>query len=218
MTTVAPEMAAMFEATGRPLPQLTQIMLGITGWISGNIVPLGLGLAATVIGVTFALRVPRIRDGWHDFLLGVPIAGKLMTLDAANQYLRTLSLVVSSRQPVVEGVESATDVLSIRRFREESQAATRAIRAGATLSSALGETSFVPPVARQLVEAGEKSARVAQMTERAAMLVETWLVNDRKRIATLLDPALMMLVGLFVLIVVLSVLLPVFDMQSAISV
>ncbi len=71
-------------------------------------------------------------------------------------------------------------------------------------------------MARQLVKVGEDSARLAQMTDRAAVLVETWLARDRKRIAAMLEPVLMMLVGVFVLMIVLAILLPIFELQSVV--
>lgn len=217
MTTVAPQIAEMFEATGRPLPALTVLMLAATDWIARNWVALASISAAIIVAVPVALRRPSVRARWHELLLRMPVLGRLRQLEEAMQYLRTLALVVASRQPVIEGVRNARDVLTIERFRRESDAATEAISAGAPLSAALTRTSFIPAVARQLVEAGEKSARVAVMTERAAALVETWLVNDRRRLAALLDPILMMVIGLFVLVIVLSVLLPIFDMQAAIG-
>jgi general secretion pathway protein F len=217
MVTVAPQLAQMFEGTGRPLPPLTRVMLAITDWVRANAVALAVALAAVVVGVPALLRLPTVRDRWHALLLRLPVIGRLMVLEAAGQYLRTLALVIASRQPAVEAVENAAAVLTVRQFRDEADAATRAIRAGAALSTALGGTTFVPPVARQLVEAGEQSARLARMLDRAALLVEGWVRTDRKRIAALLDPALMMLIGGFVLIVVLAILLPIFDLQSALA-
>ncbi|MGR3634294.1 MAG: type II secretion system F family protein, partial [Shimia sp.] len=75
----------------------------------------------------------------------------------------------------------------------------------------------IPPVARQLVGAGEMSARLAPMAERSAILVESDLTAERKRIAALLEPMLMMLVGAFVLLVVLAVLLPIFDLRAVVA-
>ena len=217
MTTVAPELSAMFEATGRPLPPLTAGMLAATDWAFRNAALLAGSAAALAVGAVLLLRRPAVRDRWDGLLLRLPLAGRLMRGDAAAQYLGTLALVLGSRQPAVEGVRSATGVLSVTRFRLESAEVVAAIEGGASLSRALARASFLPPVALQLVEAGEMSARVAPMTERAAALIETMLVNDRKRIAALIDPLLMMLVGAFVLVVVMSVLLPIFDMQAAIS-
>ncbi|SIS95405.1 general secretion pathway protein F [Roseivivax lentus] len=217
MVTVAPQLAAMFEATNRPLPGITRFMLGATEWIARNYVVLLSGLLGLIVGIPLLLRHSPIRDRWHRALLTLPIVGSLLRQDAAARYLRTLALVIGSRQPVIEGARYATDVLAIRDFRMESERVTQAIESGSRLSAALALTSFVPPIALQLVEAGEKSARVAQMTERAALMIETGLANDRKRIATLIDPMLMLLIGAFVLTIVLSVLLPIFDIQGAIQ-
>jgi general secretion pathway protein F len=72
-------------------------------------------------------------------------------------------------------------------------------------------------VARQLVEAGERSSELARMTDRAAVLAETWTQDLRRRIAAVLDPLLMIVVGVFVLTVVLSILLPIFDLQAGLN-
>ena len=100
--------------------------------------------------------------------------------------------------------------------RSQAETAIIAVKQGESLSNAVRNLAFLPPVALQLIRVGEESARLAQMSERAAVLVETWLARDRKRIASILDPVLMMLVGVFVLIVVLAILLPIFELQSVV--
>ncbi|SLN47679.1 Type II secretion system protein F [Roseovarius litorisediminis] len=217
MVNVAPEIAAMFEVSGRELPQLTQFVMAISDWIQAHWIALLVGLVCGISGIVMALRVPRIRDRWHNVALALPVIGRLLRLSAAAQYLRTLALVISSRQTVVDAVTSASDVLVITRFRNEAQALAEAVRSGESLSQGLTRMSLIPPVCRQLIDAGEKSARLGKMTERSAVLVETWLTNERKRVAALLDPLLMMLVGGMVLVIVLAILLPIFDLQAAVG-
>jgi len=217
MVNVAPEIAAMFQVSGRELPKLTQVVMGISDWIGANWIALLAGAVATVISIVMALRVPRIRDRWHNFLLKMPVFGRLMKLSAAAQYLRTLALVIASRQTVVDAVTSASDVLVIRRYRDEAHDLAEAVRGGASLSQGLANMSLIPPVCRQLITAGEQSARLARMSERAAVLVESWLTNERKRVSALLDPLLMMLVGALVLTIILAILLPIFDLQAGIQ-
>jgi len=72
-------------------------------------------------------------------------------------------------------------------------------------------------VARQLVQAGEASARLGPMTERAAVLAESWLRTERKRVSVIIEPASMVIVGAMVLTIVLAILLPIFDMQSLVT-
>lgn len=218
MTSVAPEIIAMFEVTGRPLPALTRAVLGASDWIGAHLAALGLGAVALLLGGLALGRVPALRRGRDRVLLRLPLVGRLMRHGAAVQYLRTLALVLKSRHAVPDAAASAAEVLTIDRFRAEAEAATRAIRRGEALAAALAGLSFVPPVARQLIAAGEASARLARMTDRAAVLVENSLSNDRKRIAALLEPMLMMLVGGFVLVIVLAVLLPIFDLQAMVTV
>ncbi len=215
--TVAPEIVALFETSGRPLPQLTQVMMAMSRWIEGHLILIGAGgLAVIALGVTSA-RVPALRDRRDGLLLRLPVVGGLIRSAAAVQYLRTLALVLDARHTVPIAVDSAATVLTITRFRTEAEAVAVSLREGETLSRALSALSFVPPVARQLIGAGEVSARLARMTGRAAALVENGLSTQRKRLAALLEPALMMLVGGMVLVIVLSVLLPIFDLQTLVT-
>ncbi|MDU8925818.1 type II secretion system F family protein [Alisedimentitalea sp. MJ-SS2] len=217
MTTVAPEIVSMFEMSGRPLPGLTRTMLSISDWISANALWLLIGAGGLLVLWGASSAIPRWRQARARFLLRLPMVGRLMRRGAAVQYLRTLALVLASRQPVLGATESASQVLWVRQFTNEGRAVTEAVRQGETLSSALERLSIIPPVARQLIAAGEASVRLARMTERAAMMVENALSTERRRIAALLEPMLMMLVGAFVLTIVLAVLLPIFDMQSMVA-
>lgn len=218
MTSVAPEIVSMFEVSNRPLPELTQVVLGITDWIRDNLMLLAVLAAGLVVGGIAMARVPWMRNRRDAVLLRLPLVGRLIRQGAAVQYLRTLALVLTSRHAVLNATESAAGVLTVEQFRREAAQVSDAVRAGESLSAALERLSFIPPVARQLVSAGEMSARLARMTERSAVLVENALSTERKRIAALLEPMLMMLVGGFVLIVVLAVLLPIFDLQAMVSV
>ena len=215
----APEIAAIFATTGRPLPPLTQWVMGISDIVQAHALALGqwLGMGGLVLGTVPGLRVPAIRDRWHGVALRLPVVGRLMRLSAAAQYLRTLALVISSRQAVVDAAASAGEVLVIRRFRTEAEDLAEAVRRGESLSQGLARMSLVPPVCRQLIAAGEQSARLGRMTERAAVLVESWLTNERKRVSALLDPLLMLVLGAMVLVIVLAILLPIFDLQAAVG-
>lgn len=217
MKNVAPEIAAMFETTGRPLPPLTRVVMGISDWVFSNWPWLLAGALGAGAAFGLAMRQPAMRDRLDAMFLRLPVVGRIVRRGAAAQYLRTLALVLASRQTVVDAVSSAAGVLAIRQHRAEAAALAEAVRRGESLSQGLAQMSLVPPVCRQLILAGEQSARLAWMTGRAAALVETWLVNDRKRLAAFLDPALMIMVGGLVLTVVLAVLLPIFDLQAVVA-
>ncbi|MBE1291346.1 MAG: type II secretion system F family protein [Rhodobacteraceae bacterium] len=217
MTTVAPEIVAMFELTGRPLPELTQGVMAVSGWITTHAVPLLVGLGGGMLLLLMSARIPSWRQARDQKLLHLPLIGRLMQLGAAVQYMRTLALVLGSRHAVLVAAQSAAAVLTIPRLRDEAEAVATAVSQGETLTDALERLSIIPPVARQLIGAGEASVRLAPMTARAADMVENSLSLERKRIAALLEPMLMMVVGGFVLLIVLAVLLPIFDLQAVVA-
>ncbi|UWQ35174.1 type II secretion system F family protein (plasmid) [Leisingera sp. M527] len=217
MTSVAPEIVAMFEMTGRPLPPLTEMVLAVSDFLRDQAAVLAVLAAALAVFLAAVPRVPRLRRLRDRILLRLPVLGRLARLGEAVQYMRTLALVLGSRHAVLSAASSAAGVLEIARFQDEAGAVAAAVRQGESLSAALGRLSFLPPVARQLISAGEVSVQLARMTGRAADLTEHRLQTERKRIAALLEPVLMMLVGGLVLVIVLAVLLPVFDLQAAVA-
>mmetsp|Transcript_23988 Transcript_23988/g.43905 ORF Transcript_23988/g.43905 Transcript_23988/m.43905 type:complete len:402 (-) Transcript_23988:6922-8127(-) len=217
MVNVAPEIVDMFALSDRPLPQITQVVIAISDAIQANILWIGIGLAALVFAGIATSRIPALRQRRDQIANRLPMIGRFMRLDASVQYLRTLALVLASKSTVPNAVDNATNVLSVAQFRDQGAAVSDAVRRGETLSQAMRHLKIIPPVARQLIQAGEVSVRLAPMTDRAAQMVENGLATERKRIAAVLEPLLMMLIGAFVLVIVLAVLLPIFDLQSVVS-
>ncbi len=217
MVTVAPEIVGMFEASGQPLPELTLFVLGLVDLVRTQwpvIVAVFAGLVTLVIA---AARIPSWRARRDSFLLRVPLIGRFMRMEAAAQYLRTLTLVINSRLPLPEALNHASAVLAVRSHQDQALAAVEALNRGDSLSRALSGLDFLHPVARQLLEAGEASAKLGAMSARAATLAETWLKTERKRLSTLLEPLSMVMVGAVVLVIVLAILLPIFDMQAMVT-
>ncbi|MCB1406188.1 MAG: type II secretion system F family protein [Rhodobacteraceae bacterium] len=217
MTTVAPEIVGMFESTGRPLPPLTLAVMGIVDFIRDHWVALALVLLGLVGAVVAINRTPGLRDRRDTVLLRLPLVGRFLRMATAAQYLRTLAVVINSRLPLTEALRFAAGVVEITTFRAHAEDAGEALRRGESLSTALDRLPFLHPVARQLVQAGEASARLGPMTERAAVLAETWLRTERKRLSVIIEPLSMIVVGAMVLTIVLAILLPIFDMQALVT-
>ena len=217
MTTVAPEIVAMFEDSGRPLPPLTVTVMGIVDWVRDHWLLLLIAVALLVLAVMGINRNPALRARRDTVLLRLPLIGRFLRMAAAAQYLRTLAVVINSRLPLTEALRFSAGVLDIDRYRAEAEEAGEALKRGESLSQALNRLPFLHPVARQLVQAGEASARLGPMTERAAVLAESWLRTERKRVSVIIEPASMVIVGGMVLTIVMAILLPIFDMQALVS-
>lgn len=217
MTTVAPELAAVFAASGRPLPPLTRAILLATDWTVAHWPWLAAGGAALVGLGAAAARLPAWRDRRDRLALRLPLLGRLRRQAEGANWLRTLALVLGARLPLTEALDQAAGVLTIAAHARAAGAAAEAVRRGGRLGPALETLPFLHPVMRQLLEAGEAGARLAPSAERAAALAESWMAAERKRLVALVEPAAMLVVGLVVLVVVLAVLLPVFDMPGMVD-
>lgn len=217
MTTVAPEIIGMFEATGRPLPPLTVTVMALVDGIRAHWLMLLFGATLLIGAVLTINRTPRLRDRRDTVLLRLPLIGRFIRMASAAQYLRTLAVVINSRLPLTEALRFSAGVVEVTAFRLAAEDAGEALRRGESLSTALTRVPFLHPVARQLVQAGEASARLGPMTERAAVLAESWLRTERKRLSVVIEPASMIIVGAMVLTIVLAILLPIFDMQALVT-
>lgn len=217
MTTVAPQITAMFEDSGHPLPPLTVTVMGIVDAVRDYWALILAAIAALVAAWIAVARNPVLRDRRDGIFLRLPLVGRFLRMAAAAQYLRTLAVVINSRLPLTEALRFSAGVLDIARYRATAEEAGEALKRGESLSQALARLPFLHPVARQLMQAGEASARLGPMTERAAVLAENWLRTERKRVAVIVEPASMVIVGAMVLTIVLAILLPIFDLQTLVS-
>lgn len=217
MTTVAPQIIAMFEDSGQPLPPLTVTVMALVDAVRDHWLLILAALGALVVLWIAIARNPVLRDRRDGLFLRLPLVGRFMRMAAAAQYLRTLAVVINSRLPLTEALRFSAGVLDIARYRALAEEAGEALKRGESLSQALARLPFLNPVARQLVQAGEASARLGPMTERAAVLAESWLRTERKRVSVIIEPASMIVVGAMVLTIVLAILLPIFDMQALVS-
>ncbi|MEO0385967.1 MAG: type II secretion system F family protein [Pseudomonadota bacterium] len=215
LVNVAPELTALFEQTGQPLPRITEISLALGGFI-GRFWP---GMILGLVGFGLALRglmaVPRMRRAADRLALKLPLIARLARLRAGAIYLRTLALILNSGLPASTAMGFAVGALGNTTLRQEAETAALRIEEGRRISTALAQVTALPPIALQLIETGERTGRLPEMTERAAGITERTLATLQKRLSTLLEPLMMILVGALVLTIVLSVLLPIFDLQTS---
>lgn len=217
MTTVAPEIIDLFQSSGRPLPGLTVAVMAVIDALAASwpwLLSLTMLLA---LALTWVNHTPHLRARRDTMLLKTPLVGRFLKLAAAAIYLRALALAIGARLPLTEALRHSAGVLEIDRFRRQAVAAGESLKRGDSLAVALAGLEFLNPVTCHLVQAGEASARLGQMSERAAILAESWLRTERKRLTVILEPASMVIVGGMVLVIVLAILLPIFDMQALIG-
>jgi general secretion pathway protein F len=214
---VVPRVVGVFEQASRELPLLTRSLLGLSDFIAGwGWLVLAL-IAAGVVTAVFALRQPELRERFDAWLLRLPVLGRLSRSRESATLTRTLAILVASAVPLVDALRVAGEVVGNRRIRADVAAAGAQVREGVSLTRALGQYDWLPPMARRLLSGGERSGELAPMLEQAARLQERELQSASQLLLAVLQPALILVVGLVVLYIVLAIMLPIMSMSQLLS-
>jgi general secretion pathway protein F len=214
---VVPRVVGVFETAGQSLPALTQSLLTISTLVSEQGLWLVLGLVVVIIGLAMAWRQPGPKLQIDRLLLASPVLGRLVKASQTASFTRTLAILSNSAVPLVEALNVASRVVSNRQIQADIERAATQVREGQALTAALQHAAWLPPMARRLIAGGERSGELAPMLEHAADIQERELSSATAVLLSVLQPALILIVGGLVLYIVLAIMLPILNMSQLLS-
>ena len=214
---VVPQVVGVFQDLGQTLPFLTRALIATSDFIVAYGVLIFLILV--VAGVIFKIMLKRdtFRHAYHRFLLGLPLLNRLVKGINTARFSRTFSILSGSGVPVLESLRIAAAVIGNLPMREAVQKAARRVREGAALNVALDQSGYFPPLMIHLLASGEASGKLEDMLERAATSQERDLENRISTLMKLFEPLVILVMGVIVLIIVLAILLPIFDLNQLVK-
>jgi general secretion pathway protein F len=211
---VVPQVVQVFQQSRQDLPWLTRALMTLSDFLRGSWPWLAAALIAGWGAARLALNYDAARRRWHAFLLRVPGLGPLVSGVNTSRFASTLAILVRGGVPLLTALASAARVMTNTVLRAAVERAVERVREGASLARALGETRAFPALLTHLVANGEASGKLEHMLERAAFL-ETQALERRLAVyLTLLEPALILVMGGFVLLIVLAILLPIIEINQ----
>jgi general secretion pathway protein F len=214
MIFVVPQVVEQFDTVGQELPLLTRIVMALSVFLAGWWWVLLIGMALAGLAAWQALRQPALRLAFDTRLLKLPLIGRLLRDLHAARMARTLSTMVASRLPLLEGLALTAGTIHNRRLRLASDEITDAIRKGGSLSAAMRRAGVFPPLLTYLAASGEAAGRLDEMLERAADYLEREFDRFTATALSLLEPAIIVVMGGVVATIVLSILLPILQLNT----
>lgn len=214
VTYVVPQVASVFAGSKRALPFLTVLMLGISdvvrsyGWLILS------ALLLAFVAARWALRAPELRYRFDAAWLGLPIIGRLSRSYNAARFASTLAMLAAAGVPILKALQAASDTLNNQAMRRDAQDALVAVREGAPLASALSQKKRFPGLLSMFARLGEQTGQLPVMLQRAAAQLSSEVQRRAMQLATLLEPLLIVFMGLVVMLIVLAVLLPIIQMNQ----
>jgi general secretion pathway protein F len=217
LTYVVPQIVSVFANTKQKLPLLTIIMLAVSDFVRAY----GLLVLALVVAAWFAwrraLQNPALKRRWHAWLLTAPLYGKFERSLNTARFASTLAITTGSGVPILRALETSRETLSNVAMQELVEQASDNVREGVSLARALSTQQHFPPMLIHMIRAGEITGELPAMLERAASAQEQDLERRTLTIAGLLEPALILAMGVVVLLIVLAVLMPIIEINQLVS-
>jgi general secretion pathway protein F len=214
LTYVVPQIVSVFVNTKQKLPFLTIVMLGISDFVRhyGMIVL----LAFIALAYTWhrMLMNPVIRMRWHIWLLTAPLYGRFERSLNTARFASTLAITTGSGVPILRALQTSRDTLTNVAMRAQVEEAANSVREGVSLARALSAHKHFPPMLIHMIRAGEVTGELPAMLERASSSQEQDLERRTMAIAGLLEPALILAMGVVVLLIVLAVLMPIIEINQ----
>lgn len=214
MTYIVPKVVDQFDSMGQTLPLLTRLVIGLSdlmrdwGWLMVLIV------AAVVAAGLVARRREAVRLKMDAWVLRLPLVGRLTRDLHGARMARTLSTMIAAGLPVLEGLTITARTVSNRALRRATEQMAEAVREGGGLSAAMRRADVFPPILVYMTASGESSGRLEPMLERAADYLEREFSNFTAVMLSLLEPAIIVVMGGIVAVIVLSILLPILQINT----
>jgi general secretion pathway protein F len=214
MIFVVPQVVEQFDDVGQDLPLLTRIVMGLSHFMATYWWAIILGGIALGFGAVRLLRDESVRLRFDRRILRLPLVGRLNRDLHAARLARTLSTMVASRLPLLDGLRLTTQTIHNRALREASAGIAEAIRTGGSLSAALRRAGVFPPLLIYMAASGEASGKLDVMLERAADYLEREFDSFTTAALSMLEPAIIVVMGGIVTVIVLSILLPILQLDT----
>ena len=214
VTYVVPQVATVFTSSKRALPFLTLAMLAISSFVRNWGWLLALGLAGGVFTLWLLRRNPLFRERSDAFWLKLPLVGRLARGYNAARFAGTLAMLASAGVPILKALQAAAETLGNRAMRADAMDALTQVREGAPLASALAGKKRFPGLLAMFARLGEQTGQLPLMLSRAAVQLSAEVQRRAMALATILEPLLIVVMGLVVMLIVLAVLMPIIQLNT----
>jgi general secretion pathway protein F len=214
---VVPQVVTVFRNLHQELPLLTRLLIA-TSELVRKFGPVALVfLVLSGLGFRMLLHQPGFRLRWHRLLLRLPLLGKFLRGLEVARFSRTFAILVTSGVPALGGMNIAAGVMGNLALREAVLTAALRVREGESIHQALARTGSFPPMVIHLIASGEAGSDLARMLDQAAASQEQEITMKTGLATAIFEPLLILAMGGLVLLIVLAVLLPVFELNQLVK-
>src|SRR5512145_2780374 len=213
-TVVIPRVTKLFADTKATLPWITRFLIAFTGFLTDYWWAMLAVIAAAIWGFLRWRATPAGKARWHRFVLTVPVFGRLARIIAIGRFTRTLSTLLKSGVPLLVAMDIVKNVVGNVRLAEVIEQARDAIREGESIAAPLKRSGEFPPLVHHMVAVGERSGALEEMLANVASAYEDQVETTVAALTSLLEPIMIVAMGVVVAFIVFSVLMPILQINT----
>ncbi|MGH9903164.1 MAG: type II secretion system F family protein, partial [Pyrinomonadaceae bacterium] len=214
---VVPRMSALFEGFNKELPAVTVMVVGLSGFVAGNVYWLAPVLIAGGAALGFWSRTPGGKMAVDRLLLRLPIVSVLLKQLSVAQVTRSLATLLAGGITLVESWEIAAEAVTNRELRARSSAILPMIREGRSFTESLEAAGWLPELALDMIGVGERSGSLREMLEEVAEFYDAESEVRLEQLTTVLEPAILLVMGGIVITILLAIYLPIIQSISNVT-
>ena len=214
---VVPKVVRVFEDNGQELPLITQWLIGLSDFLQSYGLVLLVFLLLLGVGARLFFNQAGPKYWLHTQFLKLYGIRRLSKNINSARMARTLSIMVGSGVPLLASMRASEGVLTNVVLQYDLRVAAEEVAQGVSISRSLDRSGHFPPLLVQMVASGENSGKLDHMLEKAASATESEMASRIAMIVSLFEPAMILIMGVVVLVIVLAILLPIFDLNAVLS-
>ncbi len=214
---VVPEFSDFYASFGKELPFITRAILGISAFIRSDILLIVAVLGFAIAGVTTWLKREGQRRRFDQWVLRIPVIGATAKKFVTAQMARTLATLLGGGIPLVDGIEITSRSIGNRHMARRFEIVGQKVREGGGFAAALDEQKVFPAVAVKMAEVGESTGALGEMLNSLADFYDEEVETDLGRFVTLVEPAMLVVMGMVIATLLLALYMPLFQLSGVVS-
>ncbi|VAW73415.1 General secretion pathway protein F [hydrothermal vent metagenome] len=214
---IVPKVIKIFDNVDQQLPVMTRALIIVSDFIRDYWIAIFVVIIASIMTFKFMMQQTPFKMAWHRLILSLPMIGKMTRTANAARFSRTLSILNASNVPILDALDISGEVLSSLPMRKAVSDAALKVREGTSLNIALQASHYFPPMTLSLIASGEASGNLDEMLERAAEIQEREMESVIATLLGMFEPILILIMGAVIMVIVLALLLPIFELNSIVG-
>lgn len=215
MIFVVPKLTEVLRESGVELPLSTKVLIAVSGFASAWWWLIGLAIVAALVGLRMYTRTPRGKHAWHTLQLKIPIIGTIYQHIYLVRFTRSMYTLIAGGVPLTRSLEIVSSVVGSAVFQDLIQRTIREVEDGNSIATVFSQSPAVPAMVYQMMVVGEKTGRLEEIFHRLAEFYTHEVNNLVGNLVTLLEPTVMLVMGVAVGVMVSSILLPMYKLSGA---